>query len=542
MDVEYKGQHAIIFFKDVKTGYIKRNSWIDFHMIPATRPYVALGTPNYAAIPIPGTSKRMDITDYRPGGLTFGARTGTWEFYIDHNKWSEWDSAYNTIKYYIHGNNFLVNLTDDPYVLYQGVLTISGYVAGQNYSKITIQYDLMSETILLDEPIDFGDFGRLPDPKYVDTDGDGQPDAIDTDGDGNPDVELLHQKKMETCDGRVLYLPLDQNDWPSRFVYTIVSENEKYIKGIDLDGDGTMDFKAEIDSNGKFGFDYDCDGEVDRELDSSPPPDKVEDETPTAEEDDDYDYYDVNCDGLNLIKVPKDPSKRPKWKYIYDSNGVCIGLDIDGDNEPDYIAKTDSAGVYGIDTKCFGYNNIPLKGPSEEDPQDHQPDEELAEDVWGVDFDCDGIIDFEVDKKTNPPVYIYDEDTYELLGVDFDHDGKIDIYATKDDQGRQGIDYDCDGEWDTGPYTPPGRDDDDGSTPEPGQEDPEGGGETPVVIGAYYPLLFITNEGESSMYGFASINKSRNMLGVYDLYTIYESDKVTPGSSEGSSDDEIIIG
>ena len=153
MDVEYKGKHSIIFFKDTGAGYSKRNSWTDFHMIPASRPYVAFGTPGISQVIIPGTSKRVDITDYKPGGLTFGGRAGTWEFYIDHSKWENWVDAKSTIKNYIHGGTFLINLTDDPYILYQGILTISGYVAGQNYSKITIQYDLMADTLTLDEPI-----------------------------------------------------------------------------------------------------------------------------------------------------------------------------------------------------------------------------------------------------------------------------------------------------------------------------------------------------------------------------------------------------
>ena len=333
MDVEYKGQHSIVFFKDTGNGYSKRHSWTDFHMIPTVRPYVVLGSPSISQVVIAGTSKRVDITDYKPGGLTFGGRTGTWEFYIDHTKWPDWVDAKSTIRDYIHAGTFLINLTDDPYVLYQGILTISGYVAGESYSKITIQYDLMAETVLLDDPIDFWDFGKyiLPDPKWIDTNGDGKIDGLDINGDGSPDIPIIE------------------------------------------------------DGEGKTGIDIDGDGNVDVEVDPSNPAD-------------------------------------PKWIDV-DGDGIPDGIDTSGDGNPDLIPEK-------------------------------------------IDIDGDGTPD----------------------GYDFDGDGVIDV-----------------------PLTP---------------KDPDG--ESTFVIGAYYPLQFIHQDGsKSSMYGFASVDKSTGLLGVYDLYTIYEDDKVT---------------
>lgn len=379
-------------------------------MIPTSRPYVVLGSANYSQVIIPGTSKRIDITDYRPGGLTFGGRNGTWEFYIDHTKWPDWEDAKSTIRDYIHAGTFLINLTDDPYVLYQGILTISGYVAGESFSKITIQYDLMADTVSLDEPIDFGDFGKLPDPK------------IRTDGDD-------------------------------------------YI--LDL-GDGD-----EVILDKGVGFDTDCDKKTD-------------------------------------VFLPKDEAKWPPAKWILDGVTV-IGLDINDDSIADYHVITDEQGVTGIDKNCDGKVDIVVPGkvsspedlPDPEDAREEIPKEDIA----GYDTDCDGTIDIAIDKE-HPfdPVYIYDESGI-IVGLDCDGDGIPDYYVIEVD-GKRGFDLDCDGKLN--------------------KVIPDSPDDPTSVIGAYYPLQFIYQDGsKSSMYGFASIDKSSGLLGVYDLYTIYEDDKVT---------------
>lgn len=667
MDVEYKGQHSIIFYKDIGNGYEKKNSWIDFHMIPATRPYVALGAPNISQVPIPGTSKRVDITDYLPGGLTFGGRSGTWEFYIDHLMWKDWDTAYNKIKSYIHGNTFLINLTDDPYIVYQGVLTISGYVAGQNYSRITIQYDLVNDAITLDEPIDFGDFGRLPDAEFIDADGDGIPDMIDTDGDGEGDVELDEGVKLVTCEGKEIYFPLDEAEWPTP---TFILDEGGYAIGIDIDGDGEMDYSCIWDENGKYGLDYDCDGFVDEDKILTPPPEEIEiptiedeydyfdtdcdgiletripkdpsirprpsfvldengyiiglditgdgavdyaaiwdkrgvyglnmdcdseglvdynmalepppdtkpDDVPDAPIIDDehgnhgydtdgdgevdveipddpqpedyvpdpdsdpygYDKYDVNCDGTRIVSLTRDPLKRPVWQYTVGENGIETGLDIDGDGIPDYVAKYDQRGIWGIDTKCLGYTTEELKGPAKDaDPEDYKPDDDLYIEIRGYDTDCDGVIDIAIDTHTKPPAYIYNEDTGHLIGIDCDNDGRVDIYATADSKGREGVDLNCDGVWDTPPYTPPDVDtEDDDHIPEPGQEEQPGPGQS-YIIGSYYPLRFVFSNGSTSnQYGMRTVNTSGNTFGVYDVYTIYQSDVVDQVVSSSNQPNE----
>ena len=142
MDLVYSGEHSINFY-DVKANTItEKNTWKDFHLIPSERPSIAIPSPNLRMIAIPGTNKRVDVTDYHVGGLTFGSRTGSWEFYIDHDQYSSWVNAYDSIVKFLHGKELYVALADDPMIYYKGVMSVSSYISGSNYSKITIQYDL----------------------------------------------------------------------------------------------------------------------------------------------------------------------------------------------------------------------------------------------------------------------------------------------------------------------------------------------------------------------------------------------------------------
>lgn len=145
MDIRYSGEHSITFYElsiENSSNVIKKNTWTDFHLIPASRPFVNYASPNVLMVAIPGTSKRFDITDYHAGGLTFGSRSGTWEFYIDHSQYDNWKMAYDAVCDFVHGKELYVSLTDEPLVFYKGILSVNNYVAASDYSKITIQYDL----------------------------------------------------------------------------------------------------------------------------------------------------------------------------------------------------------------------------------------------------------------------------------------------------------------------------------------------------------------------------------------------------------------
>ena len=156
MDVVYSGEHSLNLYAVTLTSTVKRNTWSDFHLIPSERPSITYPAPNTRIVPIPGTSKRLDITDYHIGGLTYGARTGTWEFYIDHNRYTNWKEAYDSLVNFANGKELYVALSDEPSLFYKGIFTVPSYVAGSSYSKISIQYDLGYDSMILKE-VELGD-------------------------------------------------------------------------------------------------------------------------------------------------------------------------------------------------------------------------------------------------------------------------------------------------------------------------------------------------------------------------------------------------
>lgn len=151
MGVVYSGEHSINFYRVSNGTVTKRNTWTDFHIIPTDRPHIAYPEPNIKLIALPGTNKRLDITDQHIGGLTFGARTGSWQFYIDHDQWKDWRASCNTIYSFIHGKELTIALSDEPMMFYGGMFTVTAYNPGPSYSTITIQYDLGYDSFIQDE-------------------------------------------------------------------------------------------------------------------------------------------------------------------------------------------------------------------------------------------------------------------------------------------------------------------------------------------------------------------------------------------------------
>ena len=144
MSVVYYNDHSITFIRDARgtTVYSYKRSWRDFHLVPAKRPSVVTPQPNLKLITIPGSNKRLDLTDSTPGGLTFGRRQGQWEFYVDTSKWNSWAEAKNEIEDYINGRYFHIVLEDDHSHYYTGRLSISNWSVDQDYPMVTIDYDL----------------------------------------------------------------------------------------------------------------------------------------------------------------------------------------------------------------------------------------------------------------------------------------------------------------------------------------------------------------------------------------------------------------
>jgi len=145
MNVQYNGIHSINIYQD--NGHVAKNTWKDFHLIPSARPYIEIPEPVIKIIKIPGTNKRIDITDYLSNSLLFEKVIGDWEFIIVHDSWKNWVESYNALVSYLNGVEAIVSLTDDPEKYYSGILTISNYKPEEEYSTITIHYELSSQIL-----------------------------------------------------------------------------------------------------------------------------------------------------------------------------------------------------------------------------------------------------------------------------------------------------------------------------------------------------------------------------------------------------------
>ena len=122
------------------------DTWDDFHLIPASRPTVALPSSNTKLVNIPGNKTPIDLTTYLTGHETFGNRTGSWSFltdveYVDQylGGWIAFDKRLRSL---FHGHIGKIVLRDDPSYFYVGELTMGPWQTGASRSSVTISYDL----------------------------------------------------------------------------------------------------------------------------------------------------------------------------------------------------------------------------------------------------------------------------------------------------------------------------------------------------------------------------------------------------------------
>lgn len=152
MSVVYSGIHSIMFIKannSVDYASLDENSiedyfdtWDYFHLIPDSRPLTNTPQPSISLYQDGGTSKLIDLTDKAAGGQAFGPRQGEWTFIVDHDKWSSWCEAKKTIEKALNGQKLYCILMDDINTVYYGRFALNGWNDGEQYSTVTIGYDL----------------------------------------------------------------------------------------------------------------------------------------------------------------------------------------------------------------------------------------------------------------------------------------------------------------------------------------------------------------------------------------------------------------
>jgi len=142
--------HSITFAKDIQVypeGHEKAgrlmgtNTWDDWHLIPSSRPVIASPGVSAKFVEIPGRDGRIDMTEYLCGRPVFGARSGSFEFYVD-NDHEYWETIRMKIANYLHGQRCYISLEDDPRFYWEGRFTFNSWKSEATNSKVVIDYAL----------------------------------------------------------------------------------------------------------------------------------------------------------------------------------------------------------------------------------------------------------------------------------------------------------------------------------------------------------------------------------------------------------------
>lgn len=139
----YDKSHSITFGPGPFTSdgrLTGKNTWNDWHLIPASRPDVNEPEVYKKLITVPGRSGSIDASEWLTGGPLYLDRTGSWEFLIDTSRPS-WQYIKDEITKYLHGKVYKCVLQDDPNYYYEGRFTVHCQ-SGPNMSNVTIDYTL----------------------------------------------------------------------------------------------------------------------------------------------------------------------------------------------------------------------------------------------------------------------------------------------------------------------------------------------------------------------------------------------------------------
>lgn len=144
--------HSLTFGEGDKA----KNTWDDWHLIPTSRPAFAFPAVKKHTVDIPGGNGAIDLTSSLTGYPTYENRTGSFEFIVMHSgltsdangsaynnaSKSAWQEVYSEIANYLHGQYMHLTYEDDPEYYYKGRFTIDDWNSNEEYSTITIGYDL----------------------------------------------------------------------------------------------------------------------------------------------------------------------------------------------------------------------------------------------------------------------------------------------------------------------------------------------------------------------------------------------------------------
>ena len=117
------------------------NTWMDWHLIPSSRPAIAHPSIVTKFIEVPGSDGMLDLTDYLTGKALYGQRQGSISFVVA-NDFEHWETIRQNITKTLHGKKLKMVLQDDPEYYYEGRFTVGNWESGADHSSISITYNL----------------------------------------------------------------------------------------------------------------------------------------------------------------------------------------------------------------------------------------------------------------------------------------------------------------------------------------------------------------------------------------------------------------
>lgn len=119
----------------------EKNTYDDWHLVSATRPF--FNPPEYISsyLEIPGSSGNIDLSEALTGYPTYRNRTGELTFIIL-NGYRSWVDSYSELVEYFNGKRMKAVLEDDPDFYYEGRFTVSEWITSSPRSGFTISYNL----------------------------------------------------------------------------------------------------------------------------------------------------------------------------------------------------------------------------------------------------------------------------------------------------------------------------------------------------------------------------------------------------------------
>lgn len=119
----------------------EKNTWDDWHLIPASRPRFEPPPVKSSFIDIPGGDGSLDLSTALTGQIHYNNRTGKLSFIVA-NDYKDWTALYTEIMMYLHGRKMRAVLEDDPGFYYEGRFAVNTWESNAQYSTIVINYNV----------------------------------------------------------------------------------------------------------------------------------------------------------------------------------------------------------------------------------------------------------------------------------------------------------------------------------------------------------------------------------------------------------------